>query len=65
MNQLELYIINNPGVTMQQLLLADSGRSANATVQAVCRLVAKKKVVKMCGFDRKYEYYPRIKNRPI
>ena len=65
MNSLELYIINNPGVTLREILLDNPGRSANATIQAVCRLVAKKRVVKMCGFDRKFEYYPRIKNRPL
>ena len=65
MKSLELYIINNPGVTMRQIILDHPSRSTAATIQAVCYLVAKKKVVKMCGFDRKYEYYPRIKSRPL
>ena len=65
MNSLELYIINNPGVTMRQIILDHPCRSTAATIQAVCYLVAKIKVVKMCGFDRKYEYYPRIKSRPL
>ena len=65
MNSLELYIINNPGVTMRQIILDHPQRTTSATIQAVCYLVAKRKVVKMCGFDRKYEYYPRIKSRTL